>query len=180
MDQEQYDSTLDTMRHSRRVDELLLQVVVALQGRVTRHDLSKMAPPEKAVFDRVTPLLKSSTYGSEEYKASLVDMGQGLAHHYGANRHHPEHYPTGISGMTLVDLIEMLADWKAATERHDDGSLARSLTIQQARFGISPQLMDILTNTAVMFGWLPSPTVGDVEDETGAVSWAVQLEDPEG
>jgi hypothetical protein len=57
MDQGEYDSTLDTMRHSRRVDELLLQVIVALQGRVTRHDLSKMAPPEKAVFDRVTPLL---------------------------------------------------------------------------------------------------------------------------
>lgn len=179
MDQEEYDSTLDTMRHSRRVDELLLEVVTALQGRVTRHDLSKMEPPEKAVFDRVTPLLKSSTYGSEEYKASLVDMGHGLAHHYAGNRHHPEHFRAGISGMTLVDLIEMLADWKAATERHDDGSLARSLTIQQARFGISPQLMDILTNTAVMFGWLPSPTVGDVDDETGAVTWAVELEHPE-
>ena len=180
MDQQEYDSTLDTMRHSRRVDELLLQVIVALQGRVTRHDLSKMAPPEKAVFDRVTPLLKNSTYGSEQYKASLVDMGQGLAHHYGANRHHPEHYEAGISGMTLVDLIEMLADWKAATERHDDGSLARSLTIQQARFDVSPQLMDILTNTAVMFGWLPSPAVGDVDDEAGTVPGAVELEDPEG
>ena len=179
MDQEEYDSTLDTMRHSRRVDELLLQVIVALQGRVTRHDLSKMEPPEKAVFDRVTPLLKSSTYGSEAYKASLVDMGHGLAHHYAGNRHHPEHFQAGISGMTLVDLIEMLADWKAATERHDDGSLARSLTIQQARFGISDQLMGILTNTAVAFGWLPSPAVGDVDDEAGAVSWAVELEDPE-
>jgi hypothetical protein len=74
----------------------------------------------------------------------------------------------------------MLADWKAATERHDDGSLARSLTIQEARFGISPQLMDILTNTAVMFGWLPSPPVADIDDETAAVTWAAELEDPEG
>ena len=74
----------------------------------------------------------------------------------------------------------MLADWKAATERHDDGSLARSLTIQQARFGISSQLMDIPTNTAVAFGWLPSPTVADVDDEAGAVTGAVELEDPEG
>jgi hypothetical protein len=111
MDQAEYDSTLDTMRHSRRVDELLLQVVVALQSRVTRHDLSKMEPPEKAVFDRVTPRLQSSTYGSEEYKASLADIGEVLVHHYGANRHHPEHYEAGIAGMTLVDVIEMLADW---------------------------------------------------------------------
>jgi hypothetical protein len=179
MDQEEYDSTLDTMRHSRRVDELLLQVVVALQQRVTRHDLSKMAPPEKAVFDRITPLLKQSTYGSEEYKASLADMGEVLVHHYGANRHHPEHFQTGISGMTLVDLIEMLCDWKAATERHDDGSLARSLQIQESRFGIEPQLMAVLTNTAVTFGWLPSPAVADVDDQTGAVTWAVELEDTE-
>ena len=57
MDQGDYDSTLDTMRHSRRVDQLLLQVIAALQDRVTRHDLSKMEPPEKAVFDRITPLL---------------------------------------------------------------------------------------------------------------------------
>jgi hypothetical protein len=149
-----YDSTLDTMRHSRRVDELLLQVVVALQGRVTRHDLSKMAPPEKAVFDRVTPQLKASTYGSEQYKASLADIGDVLVHHYGANRHHPEHFEAGIAGMTLVDVIEMLADWKAATERHDDGSLARSLDIQEERFGIEPQLMALLRNTAVAFGWL--------------------------
>jgi hypothetical protein len=155
-----YDSTLDTMRHSRRVDQLLLQIIAALQDRVTRHDLSKMEPPEKAVFDRVTPLLKDSTYGSEQYRASLAEMGECLVHHYSANRHHPEHYENGISGMTLVDLIEMLVDWKAATERHDDGSLARSLRIQAERFDISPQLMDILTNTAVHFGWL-DPPVGE-------------------
>jgi hypothetical protein len=56
--------------------------------------------------------------------------------------------------MTLVDLIEMLADWKAATERHEDGSLVRSLAHQTGRFGLSAQLVDILTNTARHFGWL--------------------------
>ena len=149
-----YDSTLDTMKHSRRVDSLLLDVIGALQERVTRHDLSKMEDPEKAVFDRVTPQLKGSTYGSDEYKGFLAEMGEGLAHHYATNRHHPEHFKAGIDGMTLVDLIEMLVDWKAATERHDDGSLARSLTIQAERFSISPQLLAILTRTAEAFGWV--------------------------
>jgi hypothetical protein len=147
---------------------------------VARHDLSKMEPPEKAVFDRLTPLLKSTTYGSEEYRRSLADMGAILVHHYSENRHHPEHYADGIAGRTLVDVSEMLADWKAATERHDDGSLARSLTIQEGRFGIEPQLMAVLRNTAVAFGWLPSPLVGDVDDQAGAGAGAVQLEDPEG
>lgn len=62
-----------------------------------------------------------------------------------------------FAGMTLVDLIEMLADWKAATERHEDGDLARSLVIQQERFGISDQLARILENTAVHFEWLVTP-----------------------
>jgi len=48
----------------------------------------------------------------------------------------------------------MLADWKAATERHDDGDLAKSLEIQRERFGISDQLVAILRNTAEHFGWL--------------------------
>jgi hypothetical protein len=34
-------------------------------------------------------------------------------------------------------LIEMLADWKAATERHHDGDLAKSLEIHRERF-VSP------------------------------------------
>lgn len=153
----EYDSTLDTLKHSRRVDELLLQVIVGLQERLTRHDASKLETPEKEVFDRVTPRLKASTYGSDEYKGFLADMGEGLAHHYAHNSHHPEHRPNGVDGMTLVDIVEMLADWKAATERHDDGSLSRSLSIQAERFDMAAQLVNILENTAVEFGWMAPP-----------------------
>lgn len=158
-----YDSTLDTLKHSRRVDELLLSVVVALQDRITKHDHSKTEEPEKEVFDRVTPQLKGSTYGSEEYKGFLADMGEGLAHHYANNRHHPEFFENGVSGMTLVDVIEMLVDWKAATERHDDGSLARSLPIQAERFQMAPQLVQILENTAIEFSWLDQPVADPKE-----------------
>lgn len=150
-----YDSTPDTLRHSVRVGELMVQAITELAQRSVCHDRSKIEPPERDVFDEYTPKLKRSTYGSEEYKGFLAAMGEGLAHHYAHNRHHPEHFPNGVAGMTLVDLIEMLADWKAATERHDDGSLDRSLTIQNERFGIDPQLATILRNTADWFGWLP-------------------------
>jgi hypothetical protein len=109
-------------------------------------------------FDEFTPKLKTSTYGSDEYKAFLADMGDGLKHHYEANRHHPEHFSNGADDMTLADLIEMLADWKAATERHDDGDLAKSLEIQRERFGLSDQLAAILRNTAEHFGWLDVPS----------------------
>lgn len=150
-----YDSTLDTMKHSRRVDELLLELIALIQARVTKHDLSKMEEPELEIFNEFTPKLKHSTYGSDEYKGFLEAMGEGLQHHYANNRHHPEHFgDLGTRGMTLIDVVEMLADWKAATERHDDGDLGKSLGIQQGRFDMSDELVSILHNTATELGWL--------------------------
>ena len=150
----EYDSTADTLKHSLRVGELMGVVVKELVDRSTQHDRSKTEDPELAVFNEFTPKLKTSTYGSEEYRGFLVSMGSGLAHHYANNRHHPEHFVNGINDMTLMDLIEMLSDWKAAGERHDDGSLRRSLDIQRLRFNISDQLWSILRNTAEHLGWI--------------------------
>lgn len=149
-----YDSRADTLIHSQRVGELMVAIVKELLDRSTCHDRSKTLPPEVEVFDEYTPKLKTSTYGSDEYKSFLAGMGDGLRHHYASNRHHPEHFIDGANGMTLVDVAEMLADWKAATERHADGDLARSLEIQRERFGLSDQLVAILRNTAASFGWL--------------------------
>lgn len=154
-----YDSTADTLKHSRRVGELIHQLVKELLDRAVSHDLSKTEDPELAVFNEFTPKLKGSTYGSDEYKGYLEAMGEGLRHHYAANRHHPEHFGSaGVTGMTLVDLVEMLADWKAATERHDTGSLSKSLRIQRERFEIDDQLACVLFNTARGFGWLDELT----------------------
>lgn len=123
-------------------------------SRAINHDASKLVDPELATFNEYTPKLKESTYGSDEYKGFLEGMGSALQHHYQENRHHPEHFEDGVRGMTLIDLIEMLADWKAATERHEDGDLGRSLKIQKDRFDISDQLHQILYNTAEAMGWL--------------------------
>lgn len=60
---------------------------------------------------------------------------------------------SGISGMTLFDILEMLADWKAATERHADGNLASSLDINVKRFCISPEMEKILRSTIAELGW---------------------------
>jgi Family of unknown function (DUF5662) len=149
-----YDSRADTLAHSQRVGELMVQLVKEMLDRSTCHDRSKTEPPELDVFNEFTPKLKHSTYGSDEYKGYLESMGAGLQHHYESNRHHPEHHVGGINGMTLVDLVEMLADWKAATERMADGDLNRSLVIQQERFKISDQLLTVLWNTANEYGWL--------------------------
>lgn len=151
---EPYDSLEETNSHILRVRELLYIVQGRLEERGFKHDQSKLNPPEKPVFDRVTPRLRGLTYGTPEYAASLKELGSALAHHYEHNSHHPEHYAEGIAGMSLLDLVEMLCDWKAAGERHHDGCMSRSLTVNRDRFGIDPQLQRILENTARELGWI--------------------------
>lgn len=151
---EKYDSEDETRKHIGRVQILMLVAVAKFCEQVSGHDASKLEEPEKSAFDEMTPKLKGSTYGSDEYKAFLVALKPALDHHYAVNRHHPEHFAAGVSGMGLLDVLEMLCDWKAATERHADGDLARSIEINKARFGISDQLAAILINTAERLGWL--------------------------
>jgi Family of unknown function (DUF5662) len=149
-----YDSTAETLRHSLRVAELMGQPIKELIDRSVRHDLSKTCEPERATYDQFAPRLSATVYGSPEHAALVEAMGEGLRHHYAHNRHHPEYFPRGVNDMTLVDLIEMLADWRAATERGEHDDLTRTLEINCERFGITPQLMDILANTARHHGWL--------------------------
>jgi len=106
------------------------------------------------MFDEMTPKLRALTYGSEEYKACLQKMGPALKHHYEVNSHHPEHYENGVQGMSLLDILEMLADWKAASMRHNDGSFAESLKINRERFNISPELFTIIKKTVEELGWV--------------------------
>lgn len=142
-----YDSTADTLQHIKRVNELLIDSATELLNRAKVHDDSKLRSPEKELFDEFTPKLRGLTYGSKEYQDSLDSLKVALDHHYANNSHHPEHRSNGISGMNLFDLIEMLVDWKAAGERHEDGCIRKSIKINKERFEISDQLSEILTNT---------------------------------
>jgi rubrerythrin len=195
-----YDSRTDTEQHIQRVQSLMAQCIEKLTERSRVHDRSKLSEPEKSAFDYATPLLKGSTYGSDEYKGFLAELKPALDHHYVNNSHHPEHYrmwkcpacngvyredeitfsecyegkpafcpkccpqgslfeaqlepTTGIEGMSLLDLVEMLCDWKAAGERHANGSIERSLVVNRERFQLSEQLTRILSNSARELGWV--------------------------
>lgn len=151
---EPYDSTGDTLAHIDQVRSLLEQVVKDLRYRAAVHDASKLQEPEKPIFDEYTPKLRESTYGSDEYKGFLAGMGDGLMHHYTVNDHHPEHWLHGIADMDLIQVIEMLADWKAATLRHENGSLSRSIAVNADRFGYGMEMHRLLWNTADRLGWL--------------------------
>jgi hypothetical protein len=150
----------ETLLHIRTVQSLLMGMVRELTFRCEQHDLSKLEEPELSTFVEYTPKLKNSTYGSNKYKQFLAEMKLALDHHYSKNRHHPEHfYPmvahanaiNEIDCMNLIDVLEMFCDWKAATLRHDNGDIEKSIEINKKRFSISDQLVSILKNTVELF-----------------------------
>lgn len=142
-----YDSKADTLEHIDKVRDNIDAMIIQLIARGVCHDLSKLEPPEKEIFDEWTPKLSGVTYGSNEYREMLNKMRPAIDHHQANNRHHPEFHKDGIDGMNLVDLVEMICDWQAAAERHNDGDVRRSIEINQERFKMTPQLANILRNT---------------------------------
>ena len=157
-----YDSRPETQAHIDRVQEFLIRAQGNLRRRSYAHDASKLVEPELSAFDIATPKLAGLEYGSDEYKQSLRDLGPALQHHFEHNDHHPEHHPNGCRGMSLMALVEMLCDWRAASERTkqrtDDPEKVKTfesgLVFNQERFGYSDELAEILLNTARELGML--------------------------
>ena len=129
-----YDSKIETMKHIENVRKLIIECINSLSVRAQQHDASKLESPEKEYFDAWTPKLSGTTYGSDEYRGMLRQMKPAIDHHQKKNRHHPEYFRRGIYDMNLIDLVEMLCDWKAATMRHEDGDIWKSLQINKKRF----------------------------------------------
>lgn len=166
-----YDSTDDTLDHIERVRQLLEAATCNLDERAALHDQSKLADPEKAAFDALGQRQRGIKYGTPEYFAqfdAVPGMKEAVLHHYSLNRHHPEWHAMDRDGavvkaeltdgravarMTLCDLVEMVADWRAASERYNEGSIADSIDHNAGRFGLSPQLASIIRNTVEEMGW---------------------------
>ena len=141
----------NTEKHIARVSHFLSEMISLLAKRALCHDASKLESPEEKGFAKHTENLRGLTYGSDEYRAELAAMQEFLDHHYEHNRHHPEFHSEGVSGMTLVDLVETFCDWRAAVERHADGDIYKSIEHNAKRFKLDPQVVAILKNTAKLF-----------------------------
>lgn len=138
---------LETLKHIHRVRYFLSLMIDELDKRARNHDQTKLESPEKEIFGEHTEDLGKTIYGSLEYKTLLEKIKPALDHHYAKNRHHPEFWQNSVNDMTLIDLVEMLCDWKAATERNKDGNIRKSIDHNMKRYEISEQLTSIMHNT---------------------------------
>lgn len=143
-----------TLKHIKRVNELMGNAAMELIRRGNVHDTSKFDPEELEPLESMQELVEregQAPYGSEEYKRRLGILKPMLDHHYANNSHHPEHYENGLNGMDLFDVVEMTQDWIAASER--GGEAVINLTSSAERFNISEQVLDIIKNTYDRLGY---------------------------
>ena len=140
---------LMTQEHIAKVRKYIRFFTDRLTTKGEKHDASKLGEIEAPLFAEHIENLSKIEFGTEEYKKELSALAPALEHHYKYNRHHPEYFgELGINGMDLTDILEMLADWKASTERTQNGDIFKSIEINSKRFNIEPQLKQILINTA--------------------------------
>lgn len=147
----EFDSRPDTYAHIGNVRYFLGKMISGLLVRAQNHDRSKLYPPEREAFDQLPGRLGDSKYPSQEYRDAMKTIKPALTHHYQHNSHHPEHFENGIRGMNILDVVEMLADWKAASLRQKDGDFAGSIAYNQGRFLISDELTAIFLNSVPLF-----------------------------
>lgn len=145
---------IQTTKHKGWVLWYLTRFCSRLMWRGLVHDLSKYRTDEASGFARTIFRLRSSTYGTDEYRALLAEIEPSIKLHYARNSHHPEHHGGQALGMPMLDQIEMIADWSAAVRRHKDGDLARSIEQNAARFRYGPLLAENYRDIARAMGSL--------------------------
>lgn len=123
------------LSHNLLVASYLGRLADLIKGRVLVHDSSKFSDDEFIGFVHINQIAREHEYGSPEYMKSIKETNT-VALHYSRNPHHPEHHPNGIDDMSLFDIIEMVADWKAASETYGQTSLEDALATHTERFGL--------------------------------------------
>ena len=136
--------------HKLRVFQLMAKLSQEVIRRGYDHDMTKFDAVEFPYYSEAIDDFEKHPFGTDGYKKAKESLGEAVKHHYAHNRHHPEHFPDGIKGMNLIDLLEMLCDWKSATQNHPEkpGDLKKSIAWATEKYNISPELVQILYNTA--------------------------------
>jgi hypothetical protein len=139
------------INHKEKVGTILAKFCAEIAYRAAVHDASKLSKTEFEACANCVDDFSKFGYGTPEYEDLRKRLNPQIIHHNKVARHHPEHFEDGIDGMNLIDILEMLCDWRAAADRVPGDSIKKNLPALQARFKISPQLLKILENTLENF-----------------------------
>lgn len=150
----EFNVLFEWLEHRNNVSVNLDDIIYELKKRSKLHDLSKLNEIEFDSFVQTRPKFEKCDYCSKEYQECIVEIQPAINHHYGDNRHHPEHYRNGFSDMNLIDILEMLADWRAASKRSPNLDFKDSLSTCFEKYKISDDMQRHVINTLEYLGWI--------------------------
>lgn len=137
--------------HKMGMQALMNGVKHALTRRANRHDASKSIGVEKTVFAE-NIITHPNIWGIVRGEHPLPDtLRAALAIHAKNNDYIPEHFESGASGMTLMQLIEMICDIIMCA--HEQSWSEEELIVflksdfRERHPSVSDQLISILCNT---------------------------------
>ena len=148
------DFLCDTILHITEVQENLEIISSQLRQRGFAHDRTKFQELEFDAFVSTRTKFKKANYGTPEYQECVDAVKPAVGHHYENNRHHTGYWPSGIKDMSLIDILEMLADWKAANRRSPDLDFTESIKRCVKKYEISEELEKIIRTTLKELQWL--------------------------
>lgn len=143
MTTEEAKTIVTIFAHKLQVASYLSRFADEVKNRALEHDASKLSNDEFSGFVQINRIAREHKYGSSEYMKSIKETN-AVELHYRGNLHHPEHYQNGIENMTLFDIIEMVADWRAACETYGQSYLKDSLAIHTKRFDLQDKHMYLI------------------------------------
>jgi hypothetical protein len=149
-----FEVLTDTIRHISEVQENLQKIINELSIRGIAHDRTKFKPIEFDAFVSTRPKFKKANYGTPEYQECIELIKPSIEHHYKNNRHHTAFHNNGIKDMTLLDILEMLADWKAASRRSPNLTFKDSLPTAFKKYKIKEELQNLILNTLTELNWI--------------------------
>ncbi|HDK27810.1 MAG TPA: hypothetical protein ENG48_12085 [Candidatus Atribacteria bacterium] len=148
------ETLIDILLHISKVQENLSQVRAILKARGITHDRTKLLAIEFDAFVKARSKFKEANYGSPEYQECVNMIRPSIDHHHANNRHHTAFHKNGFSDMNLFDILEMLADWEAASRRNPDLPFADSLPKAFERYSIPLNVQRHIVATLKYLKWI--------------------------
>jgi hypothetical protein len=146
----------DLAQHKGWVNKYIVKVVHLLRERADGHDDDKYKDPLKRIYSKNFDALCKTTFRSPEYNKIVgsEEFQEAFKIHTKNNRHHPQHFENGVEDMNLIDIIEMLCDWKAASDRTGrKQSVKEGMELNYEKYHIDGIARKWIENTLEDLGW---------------------------
>lgn len=168
---EETKTLLEMLRHNRLVRAFIAQLSNALGMRGLEHDTSKFGFDEFGTIVRIKGIARRFAYGSPEYGSELDANREALNAHLLHNSHHPECHAGGIDDMSLLDIVEMVCDWKAANAMYGKPTWEEAVKIHTERFGLKEKHVYLIDLIAKELAGRAEDTLPMLESLAGDKRW---------